>query len=626
MKTFVEFISECYFFLFEEEKKGRGGPDYNYEHSFANIYNHMVGIDKKNIIKGAVQRGDIATVIDYLAREVNKAQTNPKHPLHFNNAPVDGFTKGQKTEAHAEKYYEKLLDQQYSFLNFIMSDSGRKNFVKHNIARVEGATKIPTTAKYAETSGKKQDTSKVDIRFFDKEGKPAYGLSLKDAKGAVVNSSGADETKTLMMMGVGELLNQQLNDGTITPEQKNELESFVNDNANELALYMASTKGMSKQQQQDALPKMQSYLDKLEQKIPGAVQALSSEAITGKGKFGDADSVDALFSTGRGGEVIEDPRWLAQYIKQRGRLGKGEQKTAEGGQRPTTFSGDIKKDELKAAETRSTDSEWLRNWAEKNKPGWAKQVDKLEPETQKELKGSLESGELDIADFDALVNVDKRLKNFRELRAEMENSKAQYAQTTAELEQQANQANANVSSAQAEVEKANDPSELKYSDGTKPLLQNRKRFQDFVANNPTDPSVKKIVQARQAAEDQFTAAQNAANDAAMSYQTHISTPPTIQPQQPPQPTQPEKPQQPTQTAPQQPQKPIKEKPAPQQPAAPQAASEQPPAPQSTSQQPAPEQPAPEAQQTQAPQQVSPQPEQKKKKQKPPIEISPEQAQ
>ena len=421
MKSFVDFR----LILEAKAKKGRGGADYNYEHSFANIYNHMVSIDKKNIIKGAVQRKDIFTVVDYLAREIHKAQTDQKHPLHFNNAPIDGFTKGEKTEEHEKKYYEKLLDQQYSFLNFVQSASGRKNFVKHHTAKVEGATKIPTTSKYAETSGKKQDTSKVDIRFFDKEGNPAYGLSLKDAKGAVVNSSGADETKALMIMGVGELLNKQLKDGTITPEQKNELELFVNDNANELALFMAGTKGMSKEQQQDALPQMQSYIDKLELKIPGATEAFSSEAITGKGKFGDADSVDALFSSGRGGEVIEDPAWLAQYIRQRARLGKGSLKSAEGGQRSTTLSGDSMKDKVKSAEDRPTDSEWLRNWAETNKPGWMKQIDKMEPETQAEVRSSLETGEMGIDEFDALINVDKKLKNFRQLRSDLQIRQAQ---------------------------------------------------------------------------------------------------------------------------------------------------------------------------------------------------------
>ena len=421
MKSFVDFR----LILEAKAKKGRGGADYNYEHSFANIYNHMVSIDKKNIIKGAVQRKDIFTVVDYLAREIHKAQTDQKHPLHFNNAPIDGFTKGEKTEEHEKKYYEKLLDQQYSFLNFVQSASGRKNFVKHHTAKVEGATKIPTTSKYAETSGKKQDTSKVDIRFFDKEGNPAYGLSLKDAKGAVVNSSGPAETKALIVMGVGQLLNQQLKDKTITPEQRTELELFVNDNANELALFMAGTKGMSKEQQQDALPQIQSYIDKLELKIPGATEAFSSEAITGKGKFGDADSVDALFSSGRGGEVIEDPAWLAQYIRQRARLGKGAQKSAEGGQRSTTISGDSMKDKVKSAEDRPTDSEWLRNWAETNKPGWMKQIDKMEPETQAEVRSSLETGEMGIDEFDALINVDKKLKNFRQLRSDLQIRQAQ---------------------------------------------------------------------------------------------------------------------------------------------------------------------------------------------------------
>jgi len=161
MKSFGDFIFIC------EEKKDRGGPDYNYEHAFANIYNHMVDIDRQKIIKGAVKRGDIPTVIEYLAREIHKAQTDKKHPLHFNNVPADGFTKQQKNEESEKKYYEKLLDQQYSFLNFVMSKSGKENFFAHHKAKVEGATKIPTTSKYAETSGKKQDTSKVDIRFFD---------------------------------------------------------------------------------------------------------------------------------------------------------------------------------------------------------------------------------------------------------------------------------------------------------------------------------------------------------------------------------------------------------------------------------------------------------------------------
>jgi len=179
-------------------------------------------------------------------------------------------------------------------------------------------------------------------------------------------------------------------------------------------------------------------------------------------------------------------------------------------------------------------------------------------------------------------------------------SAAQHAQTTAELEQQAKQADANLSAARAEVDKANDPSELRYVDGTEPLIQNRKRFQDFIGRHSTDPTVQHIVQARTMAQDNLTSAQSVANDATTSYQTHISTPPTVQP------TQPEQPQQPAQTPPQQP---VQQKPAPEQPPAPQPAPEQPPAPQ-----PAPEQPP------------APQPKKKKEEKKPPVEIAPEQAQ
>ena len=532
MKSFVDFR----LILEAKAKKGRGGADYNYEHSFANIYNHMVSIDKKNIIKGAVQRKDIFTVVDYLAREIHKAQTDQKHPLHFNNAPIDGFTKGEKTEEHEKKYYEKLLDQQYSFLNFVQSASGRKNFVKHHTAKVEGATKIPTTSKYAETSGKKQDTSKVDIRFFDKEGNPAYGLSLKDAKGAVVNSSGADETKALIVTGVGQLLNQQLKDGTITPEQRNELELFVNDNANELALFMAGTKGMSKEQQQDALPQMQSYIDKLELKIPGATEAFSSEAITGKGKFGDADSVDALFSSGRGGEVIEDPAWLAQYIRQRARLGKGGQKSAEGGQRPTTFSGDSMKDKVKSAEDRPTDSEWLRNWAETNKPGWMKQIDKMEPETQAEVRSSLETGEMGIDEFDALINVDKKLKNFRQLRSDLQMRQAQTDHEDA-----------------LEAQKDAQKKLATNSDGSKRHLQYQAQAR---ANNP-DLDAEITYADNRVATTQKSIADIQAK-AAQAQAKENEKPETQQPQQP----------EPTKPEPQQPQQPEPTKPEPQQPEAP----------------------------------------------------------
>ena len=127
-KSFEDFI------LILEEKKGRGGPDYNYEVALVNLYNHLIkGDDKGNargkLLRGAVSRGDMNTVTDILADELNKAKTDPKHPLHFNNADNEGFTgKSGKTKEHRDAYYKALEDQQYTFLNDIQSRIG-KNLV-----------------------------------------------------------------------------------------------------------------------------------------------------------------------------------------------------------------------------------------------------------------------------------------------------------------------------------------------------------------------------------------------------------------------------------------------------------------------------------------------------------------
>jgi hypothetical protein len=553
MKKFREFIFDCYFKeykstqeLIAEVKSKRGGPDYDYEQSFVNLYNHMVnksdseGADMRKLFRGAVQRGDMFTITDLIAKEVQRAQTDPTSPLYFDNLnPNDaGFTGGKRSksgevqdkEAHREAYYNKLLNQQYSLLNFVQSESGKIQASRGHIAEREGATKIALTDKAREITGKEQDTSKVDVSFVDENGKK-YGISLKDAKGAVVNSSGAEETKAYILLGMNSLLDQQEKvDKIITPEQRAEREAMGKELANQLALYMSSTRGMSKEQQKDALPQMQEYLNSIESVIPGTIQAMSREAITGKGKYGDASTVDALFSTGRGGEVIEDPSWLAQYVFQRGRLGKGTSKTKEGAiQRPTTMSGDIKN--YQDAEDKPTDSEYLKKWREEwGVPAWEKKIANFEPEIQDEIRNLQSKGEFDLKDLVDFETFDIRAKKVREIKQQEQQAQAeaeaQHTQTAAELEQQVAQSQLDMQTAQTEVDKANDPTKLRYSDGTRPLLQNLPRFQSFIDRNQSDPSVKKIVQKREAAQNNLAATQAAANDTVAAYQTHLSTPPT----------------------------------------------------------------------------------------------------
>ena len=57
-----------------------------------------------------------------------------------------------------------------------------------------------------------------------------------------------------------------------------------------------------------------------EDSFPGVSDYVSKEQITGKGKYGKG--VDSVLKTGRGGELIEFPEFLAAFVKQRPRTSK----------------------------------------------------------------------------------------------------------------------------------------------------------------------------------------------------------------------------------------------------------------------------------------------------------------
>jgi len=532
MKTFKEFIFECYC---DEPKskneliaEARGGPDYDYEQSFVNLYNHMVnksnsqGKNMREMFRKAVRTGDMFTVTDLIAKEIQRAQTDPTSPLYFDNLdPKDlGYTGGERVkkgsnageikdkEAHREAYYNKLLNQQYSLLNFVQSESGKIQAGNGNIAEREGATKISLTPKAREITGKDQDTSKVDVSFVDNRGRK-FGMSLKDAQGAVVNSSGAEETKAYILLGMNSLLDQQEQSGEITPEQRAEKESMGKELADQLALYMSSTRGMSKEQQKDALPQMQEYLNSIESVIPGTIQAMSSEAITGKGKYGDASTVDALFSTGRGGEVIEDPSWLAQYVFQRGRLGKGQTKPKEGPrvQRPTTITGDIKN--YQDAEDKPKDSEYLKKWREEwGVPAWEKKIASFEPEIQDEIKRLQSTGEFSLKDLSDFETADIRSKQVREL--EQQETQAQAtAQSTSQQVAKAEQEAAAAAEIEAQASKESQAASIPVDANGEPVLnQYRKNINGHFAADPTTPLAKINAERRQAANNNLASAQN----------------------------------------------------------------------------------------------------------------------
>ena len=339
MKSFVDFR------LILEAKKGRSGPKYNYEVALVNLYNHLIkGSDKNNnkgkILRGLVSRRDTEELTDFLAQELKSAKDDEKHPLHFKNAGDEGFTGGKKTDAHKDSYYSELEDQFYTFLNDSQSKLGRSLISQGYTVKRLGDDKIPLSKSGKIAYGKESDTSKADI-VFQHPTRPERTnyTSLKKASGALSASAGSKESAGNYTIGMKNALKLALKSGRISKDQAKQLEKEGDSKISELKNAMASSKGMSKEQQKDLQPQIDKLLGDIEGIVPGTGRETAKTQLSGAGKYDKP--VQSYVSTGRGGGRKKKPEEVSG-TNQRASLGKGSQKTAEGGQREMTTRGDIK--------------------------------------------------------------------------------------------------------------------------------------------------------------------------------------------------------------------------------------------------------------------------------------------
>jgi len=555
--------------------------------------------------------------------KISAAKNDPNNSLNFNNADPLDFTKG-KTANDAESYYDNLeanidavsISPAYRELrgksgNWSAERTGNAQ------AKLSKQAKLGDISQGYQPSPKNENESNSEYRArLKRERKdheqgiistiqksdatlrdpsnPLSYIGISHKKGSYQLSAGEPrELLSVAKSAAKEVAKKeiQIPQGVnVTKELKDEIKRKREERVEELMSHVrrvadiTNYRGRDKAEVERRKEEAQSILNDLADKEPGFIASYTARQKTGKDRY------SSQIGTANVMVQVPDPKLSTE-------------RNPQGTEISTTANrGAEKIVPLSTSGGKSSSSGSPRPMTNRQRRGFA-------PKTSiqdLELPQAGTNQQRTFKDFSAEITAAEAQAKAK-AQAEAE---AQHSQTTAELEQQANQANTNVSTAQAEVDKANDPSELRYVDGTEPLIQNRKRFQDFIGRHSTDPTVQHIVQARTMAQDNLTSAQSVANDATTSYQTHISTPPTVQP------TQPEQPQQPVQTPPQQP---VQQKPAPEQPPAPQPAPEQPPAPQPAPEQPPAPQPAPE-------QPPASQQKKKKEEKKPPVEIAPEQGQ
>lgn len=395
MKTYSEFISEAYLIL---EK--RGGPSYNYEVALERLYNHLIKGDNRANVMGkrmrlAVSRGDMDTVTDIIAQELNKAQNDPKHPLHFDNAPDEGFTGGKKTEDHRQSYYDNLKDQSFTVLNDVQSRTGRSIGARGSVAKRQGEDKVELSPSAQRLYDKIQDTSKPDMVFQDPvRPERVSKTSLKKASGAVAASSGAEETYGNIGIAVDSAIKKLLKSGKISKPEADELRFSGMSIAGKIRNVMRGSKG---QDQEELLPQVNKLQGELENILPGVSREIGVEQMSGQGKYGKSGGVDRYITTGKGGGTIEDPREFG--IDQRARKGKGTTKTKEGPvQRPMAVTADIRK-------STTGDSSSFTSFSQRATQAHAQTAAELEKQTV-QTANDLEAAKASVADASRVTKPD----------------------------------------------------------------------------------------------------------------------------------------------------------------------------------------------------------------------------
>ena len=335
MKTFVEFISECYLIL--EERGGK--PKYSDEHANINFYNYLVSSpDVRELIKNQ----DYEAVNQIISQELKNAKSDPKHPLNFNNAPDEGFPKKTKDDIHQKAYYSELDRAAPGFLSLIQDKKGRNIASKGWMGRVAGGDHEASKSSWG---GNAKGQGRFDYVFSDPEDpKKQHRVSGKDYRGSQAGSAQADQATATLARGVEVSVQKQMKDylafkpkirdgeseqqykerlsqrKLVAREKKAELLSTAKEKTDKIKELMASTKGMSPEQQKDAYTKVQAQMDELETMVPGTKRAAGQEMVQGTGQFSKSKTAQSIWTTGGEGS-FKDPR--QQSVGLRARAGKG---------------------------------------------------------------------------------------------------------------------------------------------------------------------------------------------------------------------------------------------------------------------------------------------------------------
>lgn len=279
MKTYNQFIIEC---LYVIEK-------YSDEHSHRKVWNHFI-VHKKHgkEVQSHLGSGEHDKALSHMKKEVEKAKSDPKHPLSFEKAKR-GFT-GSKSESDRDSYHKELDNAVHGVHALATKDRRTKNAASsRKPMRVTGAGKAETTKDWKK-SGAKDKTPKRDLEIHDpKNKKYGIGISQKKAGGSQLMSAGPEETHATIKHASKKLAKSMLKSG----KSREEAESAKKDIEKRSSRATRAIKAMERgsRQRKDALKRVaQRHIDRMHDAHPHLAKHIGSEASSGVGKYGKSVS------------------------------------------------------------------------------------------------------------------------------------------------------------------------------------------------------------------------------------------------------------------------------------------------------------------------------------------------
>ena len=276
MKTFQEFLLIC-------EK-------YSDEHAHRKTWNHFITHKKHGKeVRGHIEKGDHESALSHMKGEVEKAKSDPKHPLSFEKAKR-GFSKSGKTESDRENYHKELGDATHG-VRALASHKKMKGAVdKGHPARVTGGSDPDAKlSKQWKSGGGSNKTPKGDLEVYNpKNKKERRGVSMKKGGGAQLASAEPGEMKATYK-SAAKSYTQRFH-GHKSKEERKKIQGDIENKSGTAAKLLARMKTGSEGGNELRKRSAQRKIDRLHGEHPQLTRHVSQVSTSGDAKFSGKNS------------------------------------------------------------------------------------------------------------------------------------------------------------------------------------------------------------------------------------------------------------------------------------------------------------------------------------------------